>query len=85
MEEIFALGGGIIGLIIVLFIIAIAILWFLLPFAVFGIKIRLDNIISELSRANTLLSYLKADLTVSKPATNSNTDDISGETGKETK
>jgi len=61
MEEIFALGGGIIGLIIVLFIIAIAILWFLLPFAVFGIKIRLDNIISELSRTNTLLSYLKAD------------------------
>lgn len=36
--------GGALGLIIILFGFVIAILWILLPFAVFGIKSRLDQI-----------------------------------------
>ncbi len=38
-----------------LFGFVIAVLWILLPFAVFGIKERLDDIIAESARFNELL------------------------------
>jgi len=36
----------------------LAILWFVLPFAIFGIKPRLDEIVDELRRTNALLKNL---------------------------
>lgn len=36
-----------VGIVILIFIIALSILWFLLPFAVFGIKRRLDRMIAQ--------------------------------------
>lgn len=49
--------GGI-GLFWVVFLIALGVLWFLLPFAVFGIKARLDTQIVEQERTNQLLVEL---------------------------
>jgi hypothetical protein len=49
--------GGI-GLFWVVFLIALGVLWFLLPFAVFGIKARLDRQIVEQERTNQLLVEL---------------------------
>jgi len=49
--------GGI-GLFWVVFLIALGVLWFLLPFAVFGIKARLDKQIVEQERTNQLLVEL---------------------------
>ncbi len=50
------LGG--IGIFGILFLVVLAILWFFLPFAVFGIKERLDNQIKEQKKTNELLIIL---------------------------
>ena len=50
------LGG--IGVFWILFLVALGILWFLLPFAVFGVKGRLDVLITEQERTNQLLREL---------------------------
>ncbi|WP_296280294.1 hypothetical protein [Pseudoxanthomonas sp.] len=47
---------GSFGLLIMLFCAAVAILWIVLPFAVFGIKGRLDDLIAEQRRTNELLA-----------------------------
>ena len=44
-----------IGIVIIIFIIVLSILWFLLPFAVFGIKRRLDKMIEQNDEVITLL------------------------------
>lgn len=49
--------GGI-GFFWMVFLIALGVLWFLLPFAVFGIKARLDAQIIEQERTNQLLLEL---------------------------
>lgn len=49
--------GGI-GLFWMVFLIALGVLWFLLPFAVFGIKARLDTQIGEQEKTNQLLVEL---------------------------
>ena len=49
--------GGI-GMFWVLFLVALGILWFLLPFAVFGVKGRLNVLITEQERTNQLLREL---------------------------
>ena len=55
MDE-FIVGGSVfLTLAIGLFILFVAVLWVLLPFAVFGIKRRLDKIIVENERSNSLL------------------------------
>ena len=61
MESLPGIFGGIIGLIILTFIGAILILWIILPFAVFGIKEKLDQMI-RLSRENRdiMIRLLKA-------------------------
>lgn len=51
------LFGGI-GVFWILFLGALGVLWFLLPFAVFGIKGRLDAQIAEQERTNRLLREL---------------------------
>lgn len=48
MEAIF----GSASVFVIIFIAIWAVLWFLLPFAIFGIKPRLDRIIEELVKAN---------------------------------
>lgn len=44
--------------IVIIFLIILSILWFLLPFAVFGIKGKLDEIIEEKKKTNQLLKDL---------------------------
>ena len=52
----FIVGGSVfLTLAILLFILFVAVLWLLLPFAVFGIKRRLDKILVENERSNSLL------------------------------
>ena len=48
------LTGGV-GIVIILFIVILSILWFFLPFAVFGIKKRLDRMVEQNSEIITLL------------------------------
>jgi len=56
MEEtligIAGIAGGSMGLVLVLFGLLIGVLWVILPFAVFGIKKRLDAILVELREMN---------------------------------
>ena len=52
MNNIIELIGPIGLLIISIFFIVWAILWFLLPFAIFGVKSRLDRMIEELAKLN---------------------------------
>lgn len=52
------LTGGL-RIAVVLFIVILAILWFLLPFAVFGIKKRLDKIIDQNDQLIALLQMRK--------------------------
>ena len=42
----------------ILFIAALAVLWAILPFAVFGIKRRLDMMVHHQEQANRWLKYL---------------------------
>jgi len=55
------LGGGF-GLFIVLFLFVLAILWFLLPFAIFETKDKLSELIAETKRTNEQLSALRAEV-----------------------
>ena len=50
------LGG--LGLFWIIFLVALGVLWFLLPFAVFGLKGRLDAQIAEQEKTNELLIKL---------------------------
>ena len=47
------------GFIFVIFGLIIAVLWSLLPFAVFGIKHRLDRMIEELEKLNSKFAKLE--------------------------
>lgn len=55
------LGGGF-GLLAMLFLVVLALLWFCLPFAVFGIKQKLDNIADLLRHQNDHIGSLRTDL-----------------------
>jgi len=46
------------GFITVMFLVALAILWFLLPFAIFGTKDLLKQLIKETKETNQLLKKL---------------------------
>ena len=54
--------GGVVGLFVVLFLVVLGILWCVLPFAVFGVKGRLDALIALQRRQNDLLESLRRDL-----------------------
>lgn len=43
---------------VTLFLVVLGVLWFLLPFAIFGIKDRLDNLVREQRRSNELLEQM---------------------------
>ena len=55
--------GGSAGILIVLFLVVLAILWFLLPFAIFGTKDKLSELISESKRTNDELKAIREELT----------------------
>lgn len=52
----YGLLSGTLGLVILFFLIVLAILWLLVPFAIFGIKGLLRDLIQEQRRTNALLS-----------------------------
>ena len=56
MEELLGFGGGLLAVVLFLVLVAISILWIILPFAVFGVKGRLDGIRAEAERTNELLT-----------------------------
>ncbi|MDH5517412.1 MAG: hypothetical protein OEY36_06295 [Gammaproteobacteria bacterium] len=55
------LGGGF-GLVVILFLFILAILWFLLPFAIFGTKDKLTELIQESQKTNEQLAALRDQL-----------------------
>lgn len=50
------------GLLLLLFLFVLAVLWFLLPFAIFGTKDKLAEIIAESRKANVELARISAEL-----------------------
>jgi hypothetical protein len=50
--------GGSVGLVIALFLLILAILWFCLPFAIFGIKRKLDALIEQQKKSNDALDRI---------------------------
>jgi len=59
------LSGGF-GIMITLFLFILGILWFMLPFAVFGTKDKLNELIQETKKTNEQLSALRAEVTAMK-------------------
>ena len=55
------LGGGV-GLAIFVFLFVLAVLWFLLPFAIFGTKDKLSELIAESKKTNEQLSVLRSEV-----------------------
>ncbi len=53
---------GVLTVIGVVFLIILAILWFLLPFAVFGTQPKIEKLIEEAKRTNALLEQIRADM-----------------------
>ena len=51
-----------VGLAVVVFLAVLAVLWFLLPFAIFGIKDKLTELIAETKNTNNQLSELKSEI-----------------------
>lgn len=51
-----ALGG--LYAVVVLFLVVLAILWVIMPFAIFGTKGKLDELIREAKKTNQLLQGL---------------------------
>ncbi len=50
------------GVVIMLFLVVLVILWFLLPFAIFGTKDKLDTLISETKETNQELKKIREKL-----------------------
>jgi hypothetical protein len=59
------LGGGV-GVAVILFLVVLAILWFLLPFAIFGTKDKLGELIAESKNTNEQLSALRSEIAILK-------------------
>ena len=57
---------GLISAILTIFGIIAAILWALLPFAVFGIKKRLDKIIEEMEKLNSKVAKIEKEFAQKK-------------------
>ena len=58
MEALPGIFSGIIGLLIIIFIGALLVLWIILPFAVFGIKEKLDQMIRLLKENRDIMVRL---------------------------
>jgi hypothetical protein len=58
-------SGGL-GLIVLLFLFILAVLWFLLPFAIFGTKDKLAALIAESKKTNAELARITAELSATR-------------------
>jgi hypothetical protein len=61
-----SLFSGGLGLALFLFLFILAALWFLLPFAVFGIKDKLSALIEESKKSNAELARITAELVATR-------------------
>jgi len=59
------MGGGF-GIIVMLFLFLLALLWFLLPFAIFGTKDKLSEIIAESKKTNVELTRITSELSATR-------------------
>lgn len=66
MYDVAALSG--VTLLIVLFLLCVAVLWFILPFALFGTKPILRSILRETEKTNALLERITAGTSVQSRA-----------------
>lgn len=53
-------GAGWLGLVVLIFLVVLMVLWFLLPFAVFGIKRRLDQLLETGRQLNHQLRLMES-------------------------
>ncbi len=51
--------SGTVGAILIAFLIVLGIAWFLLPFAMFGLKPRIDELTKETRKTNALLEQIR--------------------------
>jgi hypothetical protein len=58
LEGILGIGGGIVATMLTILLIILAVLWVLLPFAVFGLKRKLESIRELSERTNKLLEQV---------------------------
>lgn len=58
--------SGVLGLIVILFLFVLAVLWFFLPFAIFGTKDKLEALIVESKRTNLELARVVAELVATR-------------------
>jgi hypothetical protein len=61
--------SGTFGIVIIVFLIVLFLLWFFLPFAVFGIKGRLDQLIQQNKQVISLLQNNKIEPVASSEGT----------------
>jgi len=54
--------SGTFGFVVMLFLLVAAVLWFLLPFAVFGTKARMDELIQLNKKTNVALEAIYEEL-----------------------
>lgn len=52
-------SAGVLYLIGIVFLFILAVLWFFLPFAVFGIQPKMEKVIAEAKRTNELLEEIR--------------------------
>ena len=51
--------GPIVGILVIIFLVILAVLWFLLPFAVFGINSKLHELNRQTKKANEILQSIQ--------------------------
>ena len=62
MLELLIGGFGLFGFIVAISLVVLAVLWFVLPFAVFGTKQRLDRLISSTKAVGEALEGIHCEL-----------------------
>jgi Tfp pilus assembly protein PilO len=60
------ISDGVVVVVVVLFLFVLAILWFLLPFAIFGTKDKLSELIAETKKTKEQLGDLRSDIAALK-------------------
>jgi F0F1-type ATP synthase membrane subunit b/b' len=58
--------SGVLGLIVIFFLFVLAVLWFFLPFAIFGTKDKLAALITESKKTNAELARVVAELAATR-------------------
>lgn len=58
--------NGVLGLVVLGFLVILAVLWFLLPFAIFGTKDKLAALIAESQRTNEALARIASELSAAR-------------------